>query len=246
MKTELLFRTASQAPANHKAQESRDLVRRIGEGPAGRIGVHPTGPGSLEELLHERYPDAEITPLGPSSLRSGSRPSAHRDFDLIVSSGDVEILPSLRQALPRLAALARPGGRLAVQAPNNLYEPYRVLIRMVAADGPWAGTLLPIAKTRPFNESMEDLYAVLDPICDDIEIWETTYLCAMKGIETIVELMKATSLGPFLDPLDSGARKRFLRRYAAELTEAYPLQPHGAALVRFPRIFILARLRGGD
>ena len=123
MKTELLFRTASETSANRQAQASLDLLSRIGDEPARRIGVLPTGPWSMEALLHERYPDAEITPLGPSSLRGGSRPPMQKDFDLSVSSADVEILPSLRQALPRLAALLRPEGRLAVQAPNNLYEP---------------------------------------------------------------------------------------------------------------------------
>ena len=78
-----------------------------------------------------------------------------------------------------LVGMVAAGGCLAVEFPNDLYEPSRALMRMIAADGPWAKTLLPIAKTRPFNETMEGLYALLSPICAAVDIWEATYLHAM-------------------------------------------------------------------
>jgi trans-aconitate 2-methyltransferase len=89
------------------------------------------------------------------------------------------------------------GGILAVQIPDSLYEPNRALLRMVAADGPWAKKLLPVAKTRPFNEMMEGVYGLLCPVCVSVEIWKTTYLYPVKGIGAIIDLMKATSLAPF-------------------------------------------------
>ena len=112
---------------------------------------------------------------------------------------------------------------------------------MVAADGPWATKLLPVAKTRPFNEMMEGLYALLCPVCASVEIWETTYLYALDGVGAIIDLMKATSLAPFLRPLDEPSRRRFLDHYAIELARAYPAQPDGTVLLRFPRIFVSAR-----
>ena len=112
---------------------------------------------------------------------------------------------------------------------------------MVAADGPWAKKLLPVAKTRPFNEMMEGLYALLCPLCASVEIWETTYLHALMGVGAIIDLMKATSLPPFLRPLDETSRRKFLDRYATELAKAYPPLPDGRVLLRFPRIFVLAR-----
>ena len=48
------------------------------------------------------------------------------------------MLLSLRQLLPNLVTRFSQGGSLAVQVPNNLYEPNRALLRMVAADGPWS------------------------------------------------------------------------------------------------------------
>jgi trans-aconitate 2-methyltransferase len=112
---------------------------------------------------------------------------------------------------------------------------------MIAADGPWAKTLLPIAKTRPFNETMEGLYALLSPICAAVDIWEATYLHAMESIAAIVEWMEATRLAPFLTALDEADRHKFLDRYAAELSEAYPALPSGFVLLRSPRLFVLAQ-----
>ena len=112
---------------------------------------------------------------------------------------------------------------------------------MIAADGPWAKKLLPIAKTRPFNETMEGLYALLSPILATVDIWEATYLHVMSSVPAIVELMEATSLAPFLAPLDQTDRRRFLARYAAELNEAYPIQLDGSVLLRLRRLFVLAQ-----
>ena len=112
---------------------------------------------------------------------------------------------------------------------------------MVAAEGPWAEKLLSVAKTRPFNETMESLYELLSPVCAFVDIWETTYLYDLKGVEAISDFMRATSLAPFLDPLDESSRGRFLDRYAAELARTYPSLPNGIVLLRFSSIFLLAR-----
>lgn len=133
------------------------------------------------------------------------------------------------------------GGCLAAEFPNDLYEPNRALMRMIAADGPWAKTLVPIAKTRPFNETMEGLYALLSPTCVEVDIWETTYLHAMESVAAIVEWMEATRLAPFLSVLNPVDRRKFLDRYAAELNEAYPALPTGGVLLRSRQLFVLAQ-----
>ena len=201
----------------------------------------------MRALLARRFPDAEIETfdLSQSADRGqdahGGRLSAGCKFDLICSNGSLEMVPSLRRLLPMLVGMVAAGGCLAIEFPNDLYEPSRALMRMIAADGPWAKTLLPIAKTRPFNETMEGLYALLSPICAAVDIWEATYLHAMASIGAIVEWMDATSLAPFLTALDEADRRKFLDRYSAELRQAYPALPDGEVLLRSRRLFILAQ-----
>ena len=191
----------------------------------------------MRAFLRQRFPHAEIVSLSASL----SEQTNGDEFDLIFSNGGLDLLPSLRALLPGLVTRLVAGGSLAVQIPDNLYEPNRVLLRMVAADGPWAKTLLPVAKTRPFNERMEGLYRLLHPACASVEIWDVTYLYALAGVGAIIDLMKATSLPPFLRRLDDASRESFLDRYAAELANAYPGEPDGKVLLRFPMIFVLAR-----
>jgi trans-aconitate 2-methyltransferase len=198
-----------------------------------------SGQGSMRPLLAQRFPGAAIEAFDLSQW--GGRFPARRKFDLICMNGSLELLPSLRRLLPVFVGMLAAGGWLAVQIPNDLYEPSRALVRMIAADGPWAKKLLPIAKTRPFNETMEGLYALLSPIVATVDIWEATYLHVMSSVPAIVELMEATSLAPFLAPLDQTDGRRFLARYAAELNEAYPIQPDGSVLVRLRRLFVLAQ-----
>jgi trans-aconitate 2-methyltransferase len=210
----------------------------------------------MRALLARRFPSAEIeafdlskstgrlAEVRPNQLRQAvtGRDERGRDrFDLICSNGSLEMVPSLPRLLPMLVGMVATGGCLAVEFPNDLYEPSRALMRMVAAEGPWAKTLLPIAKTRPFNETMEGLYALLSPICASLDIWEATYLHAVAGITAVVEWMEATSLAPFLAPLNETHRREFLDRYAAELRQAYPALPDGEVLLRSRRLFVLAR-----
>ena len=223
----------------HRLRSAHDLMCRIPARAPRSIADVFSGQGSMRPLLAHRFPGAAIEAFDLS--QSGGRFPARRKFELICLNGSLELLPSLPRLLPVFVGMLAAGGWLAVQIPNDLYEPSRALVRMIAADGPWAEKLLPIAKTRPFNETMEGLYALLSPILATVDIWEATYLHVMSSVPAIVELMEATSLAPFLAPLDQTDRRRFLARYAAELIEAYPIQPDGSVLLRLRRLFVLAQ-----
>jgi trans-aconitate 2-methyltransferase len=231
----------------HRMRAALDLMRRIPARAPRRIADVYKGRGSMSALLTRRFPNAEIEAFDLLQFTDHDPNlddrwlSVGRKFDLICSNGSLEMVSSLPRLLPILVGMVAAGGCLAVEFPNDLYEPSRALMRMIAADGPWTKTLLPIAKTRPFNETMEGLYALLSPICAAVDIWEATYLHDMAGVAAIVEWMETTSLAPFLAALDEADRRVFLDRYAVELREAYPSLPDGGVLLRSRRLFILAQ-----
>jgi trans-aconitate 2-methyltransferase len=57
-------------------------------------------------------------------------------------------------------------------------------------------------------------------------------------VDGIVSWLMSTGLRPWLDPLPEDERASYLARYRALLEEAYPAQPDGTVLLRFPRLFI--------
>ncbi len=222
------------------SRAAEDLLTRVRDAAPRRIAYLCDSDGCVPSALSRRFPCAIIRALDPFRLDPDA--TRHEDsFDLIHSNGDLPWRPAVRRLLPKLMARLSSGGCLAALFPNDLYEPYRALARMIAADGPWAATLVPVAKTRPYNPTMEGLHALLTPVSASLDIWETTYLMAYDGVEAIVDRMQAGPLSPFLAPLDRPARELFLERYRAGLQVAYPPQSGGQTLVKFPRIFVAAR-----
>ena len=242
---------------DERTQPAVDLLSRIPTFAPRRVADLGCGPGFSTELIARLFPHAEIIGVDHSEkalqMAQARLPGIQfekldigqwtpvKPYDLIFSNGALQWLPNHRHLVPKLLSSVEKDGFLALQIPNNLQEPNRALIRMVAAEGPWAEKLLPIAKSEPSNEAYEDLYAALRPICASMEIWETTYFHPLNGVWSIVAWMKASGLGPFLAPLDTNERRGFLRQYADELAREYPVQPDGKVLLRFPRLFIIAQ-----
>ena len=223
------------------ARPAFDLLCHLRGAAPRRIGVLSSSPSAADGRVGRLFPGAAaIEPLDLRRLETIPA-TAREPYDLIYSAGAVEWRPALRRLLPRLTARLAAGGALAAQLPNDLYEPYRAAARLVAADGPWTSALLPVAKTRPFNVTMEQLHALLKPWCASVEVWETTYLLALGRVEDIADVMLEGVLAPFLEALDPPSRTRFLDRYLAELRTAYPPQAGGEVLVRTPMIFVVAR-----
>lgn len=74
-----------------------------------------------------------------------------------------------------------------------------------------------------------------------LDIWYTTYVHALDGVDDIVGWFEGSALRPFLEALNAGEREAFLARYRLELDAAYPSQSDGKVLLRYPRLFLVAR-----
>ena len=110
----------------------------------------------------------------------------------------------------KLMGWLAPGGTLAVQMPDNRQEPSHALMRLIAADGPWADRLVPVAKTRAVIATYGDYYRWLRPISASLDIWQTAYIHPLDGLEAIVDWFRGSALRPFLAPLTPTEREAFL------------------------------------
>jgi trans-aconitate 2-methyltransferase len=237
-----------------------DLIQRVGLRAPTRCIDLGCGPGNSTELVAARFPDAEVTGLdsSPDMIEKARKRlpqlsfvlanlddwSAGPDYDLIFANAVLQWLPDHASLFPRLAGALKPGGQLAVQMPNNLAEPSHVAMAETAAEGPWAGRLVEAAAARAPMGSFSDYRRWLAAAGCTVDLWQTTYVHALAGHDAIVEWFKSTALKPYLDPLPADEREGFLARYKERIAPAYPVEPDGKVLLRFPRLFILATRSG--
>ncbi|WP_112662917.1 trans-aconitate 2-methyltransferase [Microvirga flavescens] len=242
---------------DERTRPAIDLLARVPLTDPKRCIDLGCGPGNSTELLARRYPNAEIIGLDSSDAMlekarqrlphlafekgdiSAWAPSA--PFDLIFANAALQWVPEHAALLPRLVAALNPGGCLAVQVPDNFNEPSHVLMRDVAARGPWAQRLGGAVTAREKIGSFGDYYARLKGAGCSVGLWRTTYVHCLDDADAIVEWVKGTGLRPFLDPLDEAEQATFLALYRSEIAHAYPTQFDGKVLLPFPRLFLVAR-----
>jgi len=239
-----------------RTQVVHDLIGRIPRAPR-RVVDLGCGPGTSTRMLVERFPESDVLGIdisepmiatarsrapGASFLRADIhewRPEA--PVDLVFADSALQWVGEHEILFPRLMGWLAPGGVLAVQMPDNRQEPSHALMRLIAADGPWADRLVPIAKTRAVIATHTDYYNWLRPHAASLAIWQTTYVHPVANVDAVVDWFRGSALRPFLAPLSPDERLEFLGRYRRELAEAYGAEPDGRVLFLYPRLFIMAR-----
>lgn len=213
------------------------------------------GPGNSTELIVNRYPDAQVTGLDSSEnmLRQARERLPHCEFmradvatwmparavDLLFANAVFQWIPDHPAVLKRLLEALPEGAVLAVQMPDNTREPSQALMRDVAKRWPNNASLEKAARGHLPNP--EEYYDLLKPVCRSIDIWHTIYNHVMVGPGDIIEWFKGTALRPFLAALDAQGADEFLAAYAAEVARHYNVRVDGRILLRFPRLFIVAK-----
>lgn len=241
--------------ADERTRPARDLLAQVPLAAPSQVYDLGCGPGNSTALLLQRFPEAEVTGIdnSPAMLEAARAvcPQARFRFadlsewepegtaDLLFSNATFQWVPDHLAVLERLAADLPQGGVLAVQMPDNLMEPSHRLMRAAAEQGPWAAKLGQAAAARDPLPAAETYYARLKPCFAHLDIWHSIYNHPLAGVDGIIAWLGTTGLRPFLAPLDEREQQGFLARYRALLEEAYPLQPDGMVLLRFPRLFIV-------
>ena len=140
--------------------------------------------------------------------------------------------------LPRLAALLKPGGALAVQVPLQQRLPIHHILGEVAALPAFAS----YDPQRSYNTlSPGEYYDLLSKMGGDCDIWQTAYYHVLNGHQDILEWYRGSGLRPYLDALPEELRAPFERAVMERVQKAYPLKPDGKVLFDFHRLFFVAR-----
>ena len=238
---------------SERTQPAIDLVNRILIDDPARIVDVGCGPGNSTSVLAQRFPHACILGIDNSDdMIATARQSypqldfqccdASRDlcalgtgFDIVFSNACIQWIPDHPALLRGMLALLRPGGVLAIQTPMNYDEPIHRIIQEVS--GKWLGAHNP----RIFhNLTPGEYYDLLSECTACFNLWHTTYYHVMKSHEAILEWYRGTGLRPYLEALPEQAHNQFEADILERVRQAYPAQPNGDILFRFPRFFMLA------
>lgn len=241
-----------------RTQPAIDLAAQIPLTGNLRILDAGCGPGNSTRVLAQRFPQADILGVDSSPEMIRRARQDHPDlcfalgdisceswpfggpFDVIFSNACLQWVPEHTRLLPHLLAQLAPGGVLAVQVPMNYDEPIHRILGALAEDPAWRDKFS--HRRRFYTLTPEGYYAVLTSSHAQSALWQTTYIHVMPSYESILEWYRGTGMRPYLEQLSAEDGERFAQQVLERVREAYPIQPDGKILFRFPRLFFLARV----
>ena len=231
-----------QVPADLNPSEIWDLGCGTGEHAAVLAARHPSArvhglDSSPDMLARARSRNADVDWVQADLAQFAPPVPA----DLIFTNAALQWSPDHAALIPRLASRLASDGVFACQMPAAHDSDWHRALSDLAGEAAWAARFRDVVGPRPIAGA-EQYYDWLSPVCDQVDIWTTTYLHVLEGDDPVVDWMRGTALRPFLDALtDPSERETFLAAYRERVRAALPPQTDGTTLFPFPRIFILAR-----
>lgn len=235
-----------------------DLVDRIGAERPRQVVDLGCGPGNLTALLTTKWPTAKILGIdsSPEMVRTARDDHRHdrlnfvecdiadyvpdSDTDVLLSNAALQWVSGHRSKIDGWLGALAPGGWIGFQVPGNFHAPSHQLLREIAATPRWSDQLRGVLSHHDEVAEALDYAALLLGSGCTADVWETTYVHQLDGVDPVLEWMRGTGLRPVLAALDKPAADEFERTYADALRTAYPPSARGT-LYPFRRIFAVGR-----
>lgn len=240
--------------ADQRSRPFAELVGRVGAQHPETVVDLGCGPGQLTAMLTKRWPQADVMGIDSSpemiqAAQQHAKPglsfavadvenfAPERPADVVISSAVLQWVDDHRRLLPQLVEMVAPDGWLALQVPGNQEEPSHTLLHQLANDPRFSASTGSIE--RRLMPPPATYLADLSALGCDSDVWETTYLHVLTGVDPVFDWISGTGARPYLQALSDAQREIFVAEYKRLLRQAYPPQPFGTVLP-FRRIFAVA------
>ena len=240
--------------ADHRLRPGLELLARIPDAEMSRIIDLGCGTGALTAAIVARWPAALLTGVDASAPMVERARNDHPsiDFiqaditawepegklDLVYSNAALHWLGDHESLFARLRSWLSPGGFLAVQMPDNWWEPTHRVPAEVLESLEWPDRAR-AALMQDRVSSPAEYAAWVQPA--EVDAWRTTYYQRMTGEHPVWDWVTATLLRPVLEALDEDQRDRFEHLCQTQYREAYPVEDDGTTILPFSRYFLVAR-----
>lgn len=237
-----------------------DLIGRIPCAAPAKVVDLGCGPGTVTQLLAQRWQDAEVLGVdrSPAMLtRAAQSPTAatkvhweladaaswrpKQAVDLLFSNAALHWLDDHPTLFASLAGMLTPAGVLAVQMPANFDAPSHRCIRALAEGAAWKAQLGDARMGAILTAA--EYWRLLAALFRKVELWETTYWQRLTGAAPVLDWLRGTTLVPYLERLDAAAAAAFVAALQPALEAAYPRETDGSVLFPFRRLFMVSQFR---
>ena len=227
--------------ARFKAEREQpffDLLDLVEPVPGGRTVDLGCGTGALTRVLHERTQaavtvgiDRSTAMLEKSAQHAGEGVRFERDdiaeysatdLDVVFANASIQWVGDHASLFPRLTAMLKSGGQLAVQMPANEDHPSHAVARQVAQAAPHHEALGGFVYRHSIESSewYAEQFARLGFAEQHIRI--QVYLHRLPGPEDVIEWVKGSLLTGYRDRMSSEDYEAFLSDYRDRLLSELP------------------------
>jgi trans-aconitate 2-methyltransferase len=217
-----------------------DLLALVRVRPGLRVVDLGCGTGELTRRLADALPGSDVVGLDSSpqmlaraaeharpGLRfiEGTIETMSGEWDLIFSHAALQWVPDHAALIPRLLALLRPGGQLAVQMPSNHNHLTHQLILTIAGEEPFVTALGGWHRAVPVLgiEAYADLLFAAGG--RDLVVFEKVYPHVLADADALADWTSGTALVPYFERLPPALRDAFMDHYRARLRARWPSGP---------------------